>query len=199
MKKTVLREEFLKKFIETVIKEKAKEQEKFVQLEMVQVPQMEIPPEKIMVAPEPTAPPMVIRKRTIIRRLAIPTETKQPVPASQKTAFMPQQIPRPKLAKGPATLDQLEQFLADPVVISVECTGPGRPLLINRGGTIQATSLGLSSEEINNITNEISDQTHIPLVPGMFKAVLGNYTITAVISEFAGTRFIIQKRYSVNP
>jgi hypothetical protein len=42
--------------------------------------------------------------------------------------------------------------------------------------------------------SSISEQTKIPLIPGIFKAVLNNLIITAVLSDYVGTRFIIQKR-----
>lgn len=123
-----------------------------------------------------------------------PEQQTQPV-QSEQSEKQPPTYPLQTQKREPVTLADIEKFLTDPAVLSVECTGPGKPLLVNRSGKIQATTLILTQEEIKNIMSEISERTRIPLAQGIFKATLGNYTVTAVISEFAGTRFIIQKRY----
>jgi hypothetical protein len=94
---------------------------------------------------------------------------------------------------GP-NLEKVLSFLKDPSVQAVECTGPEKNLLVNKSGRIQTTSLNLTKDQINSIMQTISEQTRIPLISGVFKAVFGQFLITAVISEYVGTRFIIQKR-----
>ncbi|MFH1425380.1 MAG: hypothetical protein ABIG28_01455 [archaeon] len=94
----------------------------------------------------------------------------------------------------PVNLGKVTSFLRDPAVINIECRGPGKNILVNRSGTIQTTPLILTKDEINSITNEVSNKTRIPLIPGgMFKAAFQDLVMTAVISEFVGTRFLIQK------
>ncbi len=90
-------------------------------------------------------------------------------------------------------LIRIMPLLSDSAVYMIECRGPDKPLLIYKHGAMQTTSISLQEEEINAIMNEISEKIRIPLVPGVFKAIFNNTTITAVISEFVGTRFIIQK------
>lgn len=108
------------------------------------------------------------------------------------------QVPLP--SKQPTQITQISglpnimQFLSNPSIIGVESPGPGKPLLINRSGRIEATNLIMTKESIDEIMQEISKQTRIPLISGVFKAALGNYLVTAVISDFVGTRFAIQKR-----
>ncbi len=85
-------------------------------------------------------------------------------------------------------------ILKDPSVTGIECPGPGKFILVNKSGRIQTTSLTLSEKDIDEIMSSISQKTRIPIIPGVFKAVFGNFLIIAVISQFAGTRFIIQKR-----
>lgn len=92
-------------------------------------------------------------------------------------------------------LTKIQQFLENPFIRGIECTGPGRPLVLNKQGVIQTTNIILSNEEINQYIKEISQKTRIPLLPGLFKAIFGNHIITAVISEFVGSRFIIERRY----
>ena len=85
-------------------------------------------------------------------------------------------------------------ILADPSVSSVECLGPGIPLSINKYGAIQNSKITFTNEEIQSVLKEISDNTRIPIIAGVFKAAFDNLVITAVISEYVGTRFLIQKK-----
>lgn len=96
-------------------------------------------------------------------------------------------------------LGKITSIISDPAVISVECPGPGKNILVNRSGVIQTAPIVLSAEEIKEIMREISEQTRIPLIIGVFKAAINNLIITAVISEFVGTRFVIQKMAPAPP
>ncbi|MDO8460232.1 MAG: hypothetical protein Q7S74_03930 [Nanoarchaeota archaeon] len=96
--------------------------------------------------------------------------------------------------KDKIDMGRIAQILRDPAVLSVECPGPGKNVLVNKAGLIQATAIKFTKEEINEILNEFAEQTRIPLVQGMFKAAFKDILITAVVSDFVGTRFVIQKR-----
>lgn len=111
----------------------------------------------------------------------------QPIPNLQ----LPAPIPR---GGGGINLGKITSVLLDPAVFGVECQGPGKNLLVNRSGAIQAASLSLTKDEINMLMEEFSDKTRIPLVDGVFKAAFQDLILTAVVSDFVGTRFIIQKR-----
>lgn len=91
-------------------------------------------------------------------------------------------------------LDKINSILLDPAVLSVECPGADKPISLNRSGASQVLNLTLTSEDILKITQFFSEKTRIPLVEGVFKASLGNLIMTAVVSQFVGTRFIIQKK-----
>lgn len=102
----------------------------------------------------------------------------QPSIASQKELLLPRILP----------------ILNDPTAFSIECSGPEKPLLINRHGSIQASQITLNAEEIKSVLQEISNRTRIPLITGTFKAAFDNFICTAVISDFISSRFIIQKK-----
>lgn len=116
----------------------------------------------------------------------------QPMPQT----ISPMHMPKRPQQQRPLDMDlgKITMFLNDPTVISVECPGPEKNIHINRAGRIQTAPIALTTEEIETIMHEISDRTRIPLTQGLFRAVMQEYLITAVISEFVGTRFIIQKR-----
>lgn len=92
------------------------------------------------------------------------------------------------------SLDKIKSILSSPAVFSLECPGSGKPLVTISRGISNVTNQTLTDEEINAFMKDISQKTRIPLTTGLFKAVFGNLLITAVISDFVGTRFIIQKR-----
>lgn len=87
----------------------------------------------------------------------------------------------------------------DPLISSIECAGPEKNIIINKSGLIQAIPMTLTQEEIENIMDEFSMKTKIPLIKGVFKAALGNLLITAVMSDFVGTRFHIEKLRPLQP
>jgi hypothetical protein len=89
---------------------------------------------------------------------------------------------------------QLEVLLQDASVQSVECPGPGKNVLVKRRNRINMTRLQLTKEEIIKVINEFARQARIPIVGGILKAAVGDLIISAVISEYAGSRFIINKK-----
>jgi hypothetical protein len=114
------------------------------------------------------------------------------------TAFPPH-IPKistlPRTSSGETiNLGKLTQLLVDPSVFSVECPGPDKNVVVNRAGVPQTSAIILTKEEIDKIIDEVSDKTRIPILSGLFKAAFQDLLITAVVSDFVGTRFLIQKR-----
>lgn len=107
-----------------------------------------------------------------------------------------QVIPVQKPGEEPRVyiMDALNPILADPSIQSINCPGPEKYLLITKGGMVQSSNMRFAAGDINNFMKDISQKTRIPLLPGLFKVAYGNYIITAVISEFIGTKFVIEKK-----
>lgn len=130
-----------------------------------------------------------------------PPQIKQQFPPQspiQSQAMFPQikkpaQFTLPIMNIPNLPLGKLMPMLNDPQVAEIECPGPNKNLNIMRRGQKLTTNLILTQEEIDNIMQEISNKTRIPLIQGMFKAALGNLHISAAISEFIGTSFQIHK------
>jgi len=91
-------------------------------------------------------------------------------------------------------MDRISPILADPSVQSINCPGPDKNITIMRNGTIQTVAMSFTAEDITNFLKDVAEKTKIPLLPGLFKVVFQNLIITAVISEFVGTKFMIEKR-----
>ena len=134
---------------------------------------------------------MVVSRLKVVFMISFPLLT--PTTATVTTETKKSPPIQQKLISG---LGHINPLLSDPAVQSLECTGPEKPLLVNRSGLIQATNFMLTPDEINTFMQEVSERTRIPLTQGLFKAVMGNLIITAVISDIIGTRFVVQKRYS---
>ena len=84
-------------------------------------------------------------------------------------------------------------------VSSIECPGPGKQLILNKMGIVSPTGVSLTAEEINDIMKEISRRTRIPINQGLFKTAFDNLILTAVVSEFVGTRFLIERMPMMPP
>lgn len=95
--------------------------------------------------------------------------------------------------EGEVNLGKLSIFLMDSAVTEIECPGPEKFVLVRKAGQVNLTKIILTQKEITEIIESFSRQTRIPLISGVFKASIGNLTITAIISEFVGSRFIIYK------
>ncbi len=143
--------------------------------------------------------PNKIQQKHIIPNIPLPKkqfnlapklEIKSPIP-------LPQRLPEKSfdLSDQKINLGKINSVLGDPSVFSVESPGPGKNLIINRGGQIMPSSIALTKQEIDLIMNELSDKTRIPLISGgVFRAAFQDVIMTAVVSDYIGTRFLIQKR-----
>jgi|GEM_PF-3389507 len=144
--------------------------------------------------------PRPLIQRRPISQIISPIVPK-PQMKSNYSAMVNMQAEKPILIGGDFGFQDSEKMkyvlflLTDPTVQSVECPGLGKQVLLNKSGNIIASNISLSREEIDGIMQAISKKTKVPIIPGLFKAAFDNFLVTAVISELAGTRFVIQKVY----
>jgi hypothetical protein len=116
------------------------------------------------------------------------------------------QIEQPQLEQSPLSnpliktnensldsMKKIEPLLRDASILSIECSGPGKNLIVKRFNQINVTQVTLSQKDINSIIEYYSKEARIPLLGGILKAAVGNSIISAVTSEFVGSRFIINK------
>jgi hypothetical protein len=91
-------------------------------------------------------------------------------------------------------MQKITPIINDPMVQIIDCPGPEKIISVTSFGRVKSTNIILSKEEIDQILQEFSNKSRIPLIPGVFRALIENISVTAVISEMLGNRFIIQKR-----
>ena len=106
----------------------------------------------------------------------------------------PQNIsPEPNQTPAGFNLGKLESLLKDPGIQSIECPGPGKNIVVKKFNRPQVTNMNMSQLEISEIIEKFSTSARIPIVGGILKAAVGNLIISAIISEFVGSRFIVNR------
>lgn len=159
----------------------------------VSLPKLEIEIKKavkpILKKPQPVKKPMIASPRPVIRPIPEPIAKPAPTPVAQ----IPGGIKLP-------ILDRLRPLLLNPQVVSVNCPGPNQNLIVTYiGGRTQTFALTFTAKEIEEFVRDISARTKIPLTPGLFKVAFQNLILTAVVSEFIGNKFILEKRAPAAP
>jgi hypothetical protein len=100
---------------------------------------------------------------------------------------------RPEPTGKSIDLGKLNLLVQDPNVKTIECEGENTKVIVTGVMGRKPTSIILSSEDIDSIINKFSQEAKIPITLGVFKVAVGNLTLTAMISESVGSRFVIKK------
>ena len=129
--------------------------------------------------------------RQLIRKKIIQPKQMQTMPQRIYPAQVSQTSQ--KTQQGISGYRKIEVLLNDMTVQSIECSGPERNIIVRKYNQTNITRIALTQQDITDIINEFSKQARIPIVGGILKAAVGNMIISAVISEFVGSRFIITK------
>lgn len=101
-------------------------------------------------------------------------------------------IPEESTIQNPE--EKISSLINDAEIKSIECPGPDKQLIVSKSGSVFPVAVSLSSEEIDAIVEDFAKQSGEEIHRGILKAQAENLSITAVVSEYLGTRFIIQKQ-----
>ncbi|MEK6871881.1 MAG: hypothetical protein AABX16_03175 [Nanoarchaeota archaeon] len=91
-------------------------------------------------------------------------------------------------------LRKIEPMINDPQVQLIECPGTGKNMLVKIRNRINVTKTVLSENEIKGIITYFANQANVPVIGGILKAAVGEMLISAVISNYVGSRFILAKK-----
>ena len=91
-------------------------------------------------------------------------------------------------------LRKINPLIQDAAVQMIECPGAGKNILVKTRNKINSTRTTLNEAEIKNIINYFSRYAKIPVMGGILKAAVENIIISAIVSEYVGSRFIINKK-----
>ena len=92
------------------------------------------------------------------------------------------------------SLKKLDFLIKDLAVQMIECPGSGKNLLVKVRNKINLTRITLNEPEIRNVIDYFSKNAKIPVSEGILNAAVSSLLISAVVSEHAGSRFIITKK-----
>lgn len=129
-------------------------------------------------------------KKPQIRRLIIP-ETKLP-------SHLQYLRPQPIQHSSELNLGKLTTLIKDLGIKNIECSGADQEIQINTFSGQKNSGMFLTEEEIYQILEEFSRESKIPLEEGIFRVVVGNLQLSAIISNTLGSKFIIKKIVAPN-
>jgi len=120
-------------------------------------------------------------------RKVLEPDLTQPVPAQQTFGG--------GIVRGSdPVLEKIDHLIKDNSIQMIECAGPGKNILVKVRNKLNTTKIILGEEEIKKIINYFSNQAKIPVVGGILKAAVRDLVISAVVSDYVGSRFIINKK-----
>ena len=166
---------FLKEFIKRAIATQAQIQTK--------------PKAKIKIAKIPQKPKLKIAE---VPKLKIHARPRMPAKEAIKLQ-PPRLIETPKPKKNLLQSVSINELMQNPAVTSLECKGPNIPLIIKTRAGPSTINKTLSLEEINDIIQKFSEESRIPIVSEVFRAIVNNMMITASLSNPEAPQFIITK------
>jgi hypothetical protein len=115
---------------------------------------------------------------------------KEVIPAPPQIVNEPTEVPK----REEGDYGKIMTFVNDPSVHVIECSGANKPMKVVKAGQRQITKASLTEEEIRSLLEQISEEVHIPLLEGVFRAAVSNFTISAIVSPMIGSKFIIKKQ-----
>jgi len=89
-------------------------------------------------------------------------------------------------------LYKISSLIQNPEVKMVIGNSDEKVSIIDATGT-KMTDIFLSKEDIDRIINSFSEKSNTPINEGVYKVNFRNLTLSAVISEVIGSRFVIKK------
>jgi hypothetical protein len=98
-------------------------------------------------------------------------------------------------------LGKLNPLIKDPAIRIISCNGSDKNIIVSGAMGRKKTNIILSKEEINEIIERFSKISRIPVTQGIFRVAVGNFVLSAIISDVIDSKFIIKKiaRQKPNP
>jgi len=163
-------------------------------------PVVEVPESRVVAEPTRRVSPMPVRAPVASQKVIAPQQMAPKIEAKSVSSAVKPIAPvvkpvgsgETKVESG-AGYKKIVPLLGDPSVSMIECPGADKTVSIVRMGMRQPTRIVLSLGDVDDILDVISDKAHIPLLEGVFRAAVDDYSVNAVISKVIGSRFVIKK------
>lgn len=89
-------------------------------------------------------------------------------------------------------LFKLTPLIKDPAVRLIEVNPDERVMVTGTMGT-KPTDIILNKEDIDRVINKFSEVSKIPTNEGIYRVIVGNLILSAIISGVIGSKFVIKK------
>jgi hypothetical protein len=113
-----------------------------------------------------------------------------------RSSIQQPQVQSIKFSSTADTLSAIKNMFNDPRVTMVECVGKDQFLLVRTSARVMLTRIKLTENEIKDLIEIFSKDTRIPVVNGLLNATKDNLNLSAIISDVAGSRFLIKKVFT---
>ncbi len=141
----------------------------------------------------PLPPPRPPARPPEEEAMAPPTEEMPYPEAPVYPAPAPPEKPKEKsIALVTLDLGKLNIFIKDKTISVIQCDGANIPIKITKE-IVKETKIKLTEDEIREIVQKFADRAEQPLTEPIFKTKINNLSITAIISAFAGSKFVISR------
>lgn len=140
-------------------------------------------------------------KKIVPRQIPVGQRLKMPITRQLRNPTL--EIPEPQLPLHlqylkpvPTNIEidlyKITPLIKDPTVRIIEGNPDSTVLIVSTRGTKQ-TDIFLNKEDIERIISKFSEISKIPISEGVYRIVVGNLSLSAIISRIVGSRFIIKK------
>lgn len=130
-----------------------------------------------------------------IRRIIRLREIKAPPLFLMQEPKLPEHLKylRPVPMTG-ITIDlfKLNPLIKDPAVRIIE-VNPDEKVVVSGAMGTKPTNIILNKEDIDRVLKKFSEVSKIPISEGVYRVVVGNLILSAIISDIVGSKFIIKK------
>jgi len=127
------------------------------------------------------------------KRVLIPLKRNFTMPIKTQVPHLPSQVTGQAFGIE-IDLGKVSTLALDKEVTVIECPGPEKFMLVKKAGKINLTKIKLSQKEMESIIQAFSEKSRIPLMDGIFKSLVGEMSINAIIADSIVHRFIIYKK-----
>jgi|GEM_PF-1159854 len=135
-------------------------------------------------------PPKINQKPKVQKKLFIP-EIRLP---SHLQYLKPEPVPQ----ENQIDLEKINSLVDNLGVREIECNGPDTEIISRmKNGAENNSGISLTKEEIDQVIETFSRESKIPAEEGLFRVVVGDLQISAIISELTGSKFIIKKIFAI--
>ena len=118
-------------------------------------------------------------------------------PSSQSLQSLRGLKEKPSSEKGKEFISlgfgRLDELLNDKEVKTIQCDGANIPVKVTRNNEVIETTIMLTEEEIKSVVKRFAELANTELTEPAFSARFNGLEISAYISVFKGTKFIIRR------